>query len=97
MSPVPVDFGFSQGYPNPFNPETTVDYQTALDGNVSVIVYNIMGKQIRALVHESKVAGYYKAAWNGRDDQGKAAPSGIYFIRMQSGDFNKVRKVMLMK
>jgi hypothetical protein len=97
LSPIPVEFGFSEGYPNPFNPETTVNYQTALDGNISVIVYNIMGKQIRALVRESKPAGYYKSNWNGRDDQGNAVPSGIYFIRMQSGEFNKVRKVILMK
>jgi hypothetical protein len=97
VSPVPTDFGFSQCYPNPFNPETTMDYRIAENGYVSVIVYDIMGKQIRLLVRESKPAGYYKATWNGRDDQEKAAPSGIYFIRMQSGDFSRVRKVMLMK
>jgi hypothetical protein len=97
LSPVPTEFGFSECYPNPFNPETTVDYKTAEDGNVSVIVYNLMGKQIRTLVTGSKPAGYYKAQWNGRDDRGEAVPTGIYFIRMQSADFSKVRKVMMMK
>jgi len=97
LSPVPTEFGFSECYPNPFNPETTVDYKTAKDGSVSVIVYNLMGKQVRTLVSGSKPAGYYKALWNGRDDRGDAVPTGIYFIRMQSGDYSRVRKVMMMK
>jgi hypothetical protein len=97
LSPVPTEFGFSECYPNPFNPATTVDYKIAENCNVSVVVYDIMGKQIRTVVAGSKPAGYYKATWNGRDDRGEAVPTGIYFIRMQSADFSKVRKVMMMK
>lgn len=84
-------------YPNPFNPTTTIKYGLKADGKVSIELYNIRGQKVKTLVNESQKAGYHTIVWNGKDDSGKSAASGIYFYSMKTKDYTKVRKAMLLK
>ncbi|MGE5457699.1 MAG: T9SS type A sorting domain-containing protein, partial [Methanococcaceae archaeon] len=81
-----------QNYPNPFNPTTTIKYSVAGQGKVSIFIYDLLGRVISKLLDEEKPAGEYKITWNA-----SACPSGIYFIRMQTGQFSQSRKIILMK
>jgi hypothetical protein len=87
----------SGNYPNPFNPETTIRYSTAHNGPVKLEIYNVKGQLVRTLVDEFKESGHHSAVFDGRDSQGRPVASGVYFYRMKAGDFNNVRKMILMK
>ena len=84
-------------YPNPFNPKTTINYQLPADSEVELIIYNIKGQKVRTLVNEMLPAGEHSALWNGRDSNDKRVSSGIYFYKMKAGDFQKVRKMILLR
>jgi len=60
-------------------------------------VYNIRGQKVRTLVNEFKEIGYHSVIWDGRDDNSKPVGSGIYFYRLNAGDFDKTRKMILLK
>jgi hypothetical protein len=94
---VPATFALSQNYPNPFNPVThfTVDLPRATE--VEVAVFDILGRKIASLLNGMQAAGQYTLEWNGRDANGVVAPTGMYFLRMSSDEFNTARKIMLMK
>jgi hypothetical protein len=93
----PQSFELSQNYPNPFNPSTTIRFELPKTALVTLSVYNSLGQEVRRLVNAQKPAGYHTVVWNGRDQQGKAAPSGIYHYRIQAGDFVATRKMVLAK
>ncbi len=94
---VPATFALSQNYPNPFNPVThfTVDLPRATE--VEVAVYDLLGRKIASLMSGNQAAGQYTLEWNGRDGNGVVVPTGMYFLRMSSDEFNTARKIMLMK
>ena len=94
---VPTSYSLKQNYPNPFNPRTTIAYYVADAGNVSLVIYNLLGEQVRTLIDESQDVGEYSIEWDGRDDSGRAVSSGVYFYRLSAGDFNETKKMMLMK
>jgi hypothetical protein len=89
---VPGEFALQQNYPNPFNPSTTIMFQVAKAGYVSLKVYDLLGQEVATLVNETKAPGTYSVDWLA----GKV-PSGIYFYRMQSGSFTATRSMMLIK
>jgi hypothetical protein len=60
-------------------------------------IYNILGQEVRALVDEEREPGYYAVTWDGRDEGGNEVPSGVYFYRIQAGDFSATRRMVLMK
>ena len=60
-------------------------------------IYNILGKQVRTLVHEPKGAGSYKVFWDGKDETGKAVASGIYFYQLTAGDYKQTKKMTLIR
>ncbi len=93
---LPDHFDLSQNYPNPFNPTTRIDFAIPKDGDVKVIIYNIMGEKVRTLVNESKHAGYYSTIWDGRNDHNATVSSGIYLYRMLSGSYSSTKKLMLL-
>ena len=95
--PIPYTFDLGQNYPNPFNPETTISYQIAKAGAVKITIYNLIGQKIRTLVDHVSSAGSYKVVWDGRGDDGLNVASGVYFYKMQTTDFVKVNKMLLMK
>ena len=84
-------------YPNPFNPETTIRYTVPSKGRVSIEVYDAHGMRIATLVDEEKAAGAYTQEWNGRDDEGHAVSSGVYFARMNHTSGTKSYKMVLLK
>jgi hypothetical protein len=94
---LPMEFALGQNYPNPFNPATITNYQLPTTNHVDIVVYDLLGRNIRTLVHGVVSAGYHTTEWDGRDESGNAVPSGVYFMRMTSGDFSMARKLMLMK
>jgi Secretion system C-terminal sorting domain len=93
---VPSKFDLSQNYPNPFNPTTKIDYDIPQDGKVSLILYDMSGKEVAKLVDEVKTAGYYTLQFNGSN-----LASGIYFYRLtaQGGNNNFVntKKMVIIK
>ena len=94
---MPIDYELGQNFPNPFNPETLIAYQIPQAGDVSLVVYNMLGQQVHELVSGSHEAGFYRVNWDGKDALGRSVASGIYFARMQSGSFSNVKKMLLLK
>ena len=91
-----------QNYPNPFNPETWIPYQLASDSVVTLTIYNLNGERIRQIDLGEKPAGIYQTKadaihWNGRTEQGEAAPSGIYFYTLDAAEYRHSRKMILLK
>jgi len=84
-------------YPNPFNPSTTIAFDTHKDGRVVIDIFNIKGQKVKALVNDVRQAGSHKIVWNGQDDFGRDVSSGIYFYRMQTEGYAATRKMLLMK
>jgi hypothetical protein len=84
-------------YPNPFNPNTTIAYQLPNAGEVSLVIYNTMGQQVRNLVQGYRSAGVYQVEWNGRDDDGRAVSSGLYLHRFVSAGWVETQRMTLLK
>ena len=84
-------------YPNPFNPETTINYQLAENCKVTIRIYNLLGKEIRELVNENKQVGYFDVIWDGKDSFGSAVSSGIYIIQIQAATYNEIRKATILR
>jgi hypothetical protein len=84
-------------YPNPFNPSTTIAYQLPNAGEVSLIIYNVMGQQIRVLEQGFRAQGVYEVEWNGRDDNGQTVSSGLYLYRFISADVAETQRMTLLK
>lgn len=89
---LPVKFALGQNYPNPFNPLTNIKYSVPKQSLVKITVYDILGREVRALVNEVRSAGNYEVNFDGTN-----LASGIYFYRMTADDFTQVRKLVLLK
>jgi len=89
---VPETYSLSQNYPNPFNPSTTIDYQLPKSGFVKISVFDVLGQEVKVLTNEFKQAGSYYVKF----DAGEL-PSGVYFYKIQSGDFTSTKKLTLIK
>jgi len=89
---IPANYKLYQNYPNPFNPSTVIKYDIKFDGLVTLKVYNILGKEVASLVNELKQAGGYEAKFNGSN-----LGSGVYYYRLQAGDFSETKRMLLLK
>ena len=89
---MPTDYVLSQNYPNPFNPATTIQYQLPTGSNVKIVIYDALGRQVSVLVNEFQNAGTHTTNFNASN-----LASGIYFYRMEAGNFVKVNKMLLLK
>jgi len=98
---LPRAFSMAQNYPNPFNPSTSIAYDVPAgneDGvDVKLEVYNVRGQRVAILVDAVKTPGSYVVQWNGKDDEGRTAGSGIYIYRIKAGDFSSTRKMVILK
>jgi len=83
--------------PNPFNPVTTIMFELAAPGEVSVTVYDVSGRMIRSLVDGRLPAGMHEVTWNGLDGSGSAVASGVYFYRLVAGEVVQTRKMVLLR
>jgi subtilisin family serine protease len=84
-------------YPNPFNPATTIEYDLALSGPVTIAVYNVAGERIATLVDREQAAGHYTIAWNAAGVRGATLASGVYLLSLTAGDTHASRKLVLLK
>ena len=89
--------GIDSNYPNPFNPETTIEYSLNKDSLVRIAVYDLKGRLVRTLKKEYEQAGAHSVIWNGINNDGKNVSSGSYFIKMESNDNQDLRKITLIK
>ncbi len=95
-TPVKI-FKLAQNHPNPFNPVTNIKFTVASSGHVELAVYDLSGRKVRTLVSETRVAGEHTVTWDGTDDAGGSAPSGMYFYKYVSGGETTSRKMTLVK
>jgi hypothetical protein len=94
---LPTTFALHQNHPNPFNPITTIRYDLPENGPVSIIIYDLMGREIKTLVKQVSAPGRYSVNWNGRNQFGKQIASGMYFYRMETPKFQSVKKLIFLK
>ena len=93
----PLATALHQNYPNPFNGHTTISYSLEKPGHVSIRIYNTAGQLVRMLEDRDRAAGTYQVVWNGRDNASRPVASGIYFMRMNAGDYGKSRKIVYLR
>jgi 1,4-alpha-glucan branching enzyme len=94
---LPTGFRLYQNYPNPFNPSTTIRFEVAKKSNVRLRIYDLLGREIHTLVDEAMEPGNYIVRWDGMNDFGLEASSGVYIIRMSAGDFSQSMKLIKLK
>jgi len=94
---IPKHFALYQNYPNPFNPITKIKYDLPEKSDVKLIIYNLLGRKVRALVNKSQLPGQKIAVWDALNDQGYKVASGMYIYKLIAGDYVKSRKMLLMK
>ena len=88
----PTSYSLSQNYPNPFNPTTTISFDVPVRSNVKLVIYDILGREVRTLLNESKAPGSYSVVLDASD-----LPSGVYFYKMIAGSFVQTRKLVVVK
>ena len=97
LDAIPEAYGLSQNMPNPFNPSTTISYEVPESGAVKLVVYNLLGQQVRTLVNDNIEAGYHTIVWDGADEFNRQVASGIYIYKMHAGAFNATKRMMFLK
>jgi len=90
--PIPYEFSLRQNYPNPFNPRTEISFSLPRMSFVNLSVYNLLGQKVETLINKEMEAGQYSVTWDGSN-----VGSGIYFYRLESGDFIETKKMLLLK
>jgi hypothetical protein len=96
-APIPARASLEQNYPNPFNAGTIIQYRVAESDHVVLQICSVYGAEIRALVNERKEPGTYVVKWDGKDNDGEAMASGIYFSRMKAGQSFHIQKMILLR
>jgi hypothetical protein len=89
---IPTEYSISQNYPNPFNPTTTIDLALPKKALTKIVIYDLLGRQIQTLINGELEAGYHEISVDA-----SSLPSGVYFYRVQSGDFTQTKRMILMK
>jgi len=97
VTTVPFVTALRGNYPNPFNPDTTIEFSLQQPEMVTIEIYNTKGQRVTTLVNEYREAGEYSIVWNGRDSQNREVASGVYFYRMRSGRYTSTKKMLMMK
>lgn len=94
---IPASMALRQNYPNPFNPSTTISYYLPQNAAVRLTVYDAAGQAVRTLVNRQQAAGEHPVSWDGRDDAGRAASSGVYLYRLEASSQVVSRKMLLVR
>jgi len=89
---IPTEFALEQNYPNPFNASTTISYNLPYPSDVTIDIYDILGRKVQTLVNRNQQAGYHRAVW-----QADEFSSGIYFYKIQAGKYSKAKKMLLLR
>lgn len=96
-SAVPLETRLIGNFPNPCNPSTVIKYSIGKPGTVKLNIYNIQGQKIRTLVNNRQEPGVYDVRWDGSDDRGNHAASGMYLYRLETGGYATSKKIMLVQ
>ena len=96
-SVVPTEFALEQNFPNPFNSTTQIRFALPQAGYVSVMAYDLLGREVSTLLRGERDAGWHQIGWQATGDSGRSLPTGTYLIQMISGEFMQTRKVVLMR
>jgi hypothetical protein len=97
VEPIPETFSLGQNFPNPFNPITTINYDLPQQTHVNLMIYDILGREVVKLVSKEMPAGYKTIIWDSRNNYGESVSAGIYFYQLQTKDFVKTKKMILIK
>lgn len=89
---LPTGFTLAENYPNPFNASTIIHYGLPVTSNVTIEIYDILGRRVKTLVNEEQQAGYHQVTWDASE-----LSSGLYFYRIQAGDYAETKKMLLLK
>lgn len=95
--PLPTEYALHQNQPNPFNPETSIQFDLPEATDVTLTVYDLLGRELTLLVDASRSAGVHRVAWDGRNSAGAAVATGVYIYHLQAGDFTSTKKLLLMR
>jgi len=96
-TPDDANFTLAQNFPNPFNPSTRIPFELTRGGRVSLSIYDVAGREVRAVLDRDLPAGLHQAEWDGRDQAGRNVASGVYFYRMHAGARTETRRMVLLK
>ena len=94
---LPSGFVLHQNYPNPFNAGTMIRFEVPLVSTVRLAVYDVLGREVRELLHERVSAGSHEVMWDGSAESGEPAASGVYFYTLRTGSFEETKKMLLVK
>jgi hypothetical protein len=94
---LPTSYSLSQNYPNPFNPTTQINFDIPRNSQVNLTIYNVLGQKVKTLINETLPAKKYKVDWDGTSDSGAKVASGIYFYKLQAGEFVQTKKMVMLK
>jgi hypothetical protein len=96
---LPRVYALSQNFPNPFNPETTISYDLPEVADVRLVIYDLVGRKVRVLVHSYQQPGRYEVVWDGRETEGREVASGVYLYRLEAVDrgFYGTRQMVLIR
>jgi len=94
---LPKTFTLFPNYPNPFNPDTYIEYALPTDCQVTLVIYNILGQKVRTLINSYQDAGFKSVRWNGEDDSGDQVSAGVYFYSIKADNFRQTKKMLLLK
>jgi len=88
---------FDQNYPNPFNPSTTFSFSLSAATDVSIIVYNVLGQQVKVVTDRRYDVGRHQVVWDGKDGNGHDVATGVYLAKLKAADTEATRKVLLLR
>lgn len=94
---MPQSFMLNQNYPNPFNPMTHIRYSLPENGNIRLVVYDLLGREVVELVNDHRSVGNYETTWYGLDQHGRQVSTGVYFARLEAGRNVDVIKMLFLK
>ena len=94
----PYEYALYDNFPNPFNPETQIRFSIGSEENVKLVIYDMMGRQVRTLINGSSFrSGFHVVNWNGLDNEGHTLPTGMYIYRIKAGDYIADKKMLMLK
>lgn len=94
---IPKEYNLHQNYPNPFNPSTTIKYDLKMDTKVTLVIIDILGREIKRIVDGYENAGYKSVTWDGTDNNGLQVSSGVYFYTLRAGSYVKTNRMIILK
>ncbi len=94
---LPTEFKLNSPYPNPFNPSVTIPYDLASTSDFSIVIYDVLGREVWSHKQIGQMAGNYSLVWNGMNQAGQLAASGLYLIRFTSPEYTGTQKALLLR